>query len=400
MQPVLLAAAILLLPSSAQDLPVVTLVNGTARQATPPAPARPAGRLPPLPVTQIDPREASLDSPRRVSLVFLDARPVDEVLALLTTGTPFSVAIDTDVSGTFRGELKQLTLREALTTLLAPMGLDFEVRGTVIRVRRPQMQTRLFDLNLLNVQRGLTRATGGGTNATLGSVVIADDVVSGVAYGIRALLSDRGRVHVDARAGLAHVTDFADRLDRVASYVEAVHRRSGRQVRVQAQVFEVTLRDGASIDWSLVRQQLGSGGAGTQAGVGGDPGALRAALAAQGGVRDLWAPEVTTVHNEPAMVRVAAAGGTSLAMTVVAQISADGIVQLNVAHAWEELDSAAPSTRLSESDTVSRVIDGHTMLISGLRRTLPPASGIDGTHAELVVLLRPTVVSPGTFGSR
>ena len=39
--------------------------------------------------------------------------------------------------------------------MLAPLGLDFEVQGTVIRVRRRQLETRLFDLNLLNVQRGL-----------------------------------------------------------------------------------------------------------------------------------------------------------------------------------------------------------------------------------------------------
>lgn len=400
MQPVLLAAALLLPPWCAQDLPVISGVGGTAGQVRPSPPPKPATGLPPLPATQTDPRDANLDSPRRLSLVFLEPRPIDEVLALLTTATPFSVAIDTDVSGSFRGELRQLTLREALVTLLAPMGLDFEVRGTVIRVRRPQLQTRWFDLNLLTVQRGLTRTTGAGASATLGSVVIADDVMSRVTDGVRALLSERGRVHVDPRAGLAQVTDLAERLDRVASYIEALHRRSGRQVRLQAQVFEVTLRDAASLDWSLVRRQLAPGGEAPQAGFGADPAALRAALVAQGSVRDLWAPEVTTVHNEPAMVRVATAGGTSLTMTVVAQIAADGIVQLNVAHAWEEPGSLASTTRVSESDTVTRVMDGNTALISGLRRTIPPAAGSDVTHAELVVLLRPTVVSPGAFGSR
>jgi hypothetical protein len=120
----------------------------------------------------------------------------------------------------------------------------------------------------------------------------------------------------------------------------------------------------------------------------------------QGNVRDLWAPEVTTLNNEPALVRIAAPGGTSLAMTVVAQIAPDGIVQLSVAHAWEESGSAASGTLISESDTVTRVMDGNTMLIAGLRRTVAAAAGIDATHAELVVLLRPTVVSPGAFGNR
>ena len=55
--------------------------------------------LPPLPVTQIDPRDTTLDSPRRLSLTFLEPRPIDEVLALLITGTPFSLSIDADAIG-------------------------------------------------------------------------------------------------------------------------------------------------------------------------------------------------------------------------------------------------------------------------------------------------------------
>jgi hypothetical protein len=403
MQRVLLAAAILLLPSWGQDLPVIRVAGEAAGQPPPrPEQARPATGLPPLPATQIDPRHATLDSSRRLSLSFLEPRPIDEVLRLLTAGTPFSVAIDAGASGAFRGELKQLTLREALTTLLAPLGLDYDVRGTVIRVRRRQLDTRLFDLNMLNVHRGLTRTAGGAAGtARLESSVAADDVMGGIAAGIRALLSESGRVHVDPRAGLAQVTDYVDRLDRVALYVDTLHRRTGRQVRLQAQVLEVTLRDAASIDWQLVRRQLGLQAGVPAAGLAADPAALRAALAAQGDVRALWAPEVTTLNNEPAMVRVATTGGTSLTMAVVPQISADGIVQLSVSHTWEE---QAPVTRVTEADAVTRVMDGNTILIAGLLRPAQAAAGTSGTagHAELVVLLRPTVVDAGPFtaGSR
>jgi hypothetical protein len=396
MQRVLIAAAFLLLPSWGQDLPVISVAGGIAGQAAPSGQAKSATGLPPLPVTQIDPRDTTLDSPRRLSLAFLEPRPIDEVLALLTAGTPYSVSIDADATGSFRGELKQLTLREALMTMLAPIGLDFEVRGTVLRVQRRQFETRLFDLNVLNVQRGLARTTGaaGGT-AALGSSVATDDVIRGIADGVQALLSNGGRVHVDPRAGLVQVTDYPDRLDRVASYIETLHRRSGRQVRLQAQVFEVTLRDTASIDWGLVRQRLGLGRDVPEAGLAADPAALRAALLAQGDVRALWAPDVTTLNNEPAMVRVGTPGGTSLTMTVVPQIAADGIVQLSVTHTWEE--PATPVPRVTESDTVTRVMDGNTVMISGLLRSVPvPINGI-AAHAELVLLLRPTVVGAGVF---
>src|SRR6266849_2270514 len=80
----------------------------------------PGAQPPPLPVTQIEPgpEAATLDSPRHLTLGFAEPRPIEEVLRLLVEGTPFSLAIDPDVSGVFRGTITNLTLREALTTLL------------------------------------------------------------------------------------------------------------------------------------------------------------------------------------------------------------------------------------------------------------------------------------------
>jgi len=236
----------------------------------------------------------------------------------------------------------------------------------------------------------------------------------------RALLSERGTAHVDKRAGVLQVTDFTERMDRVALYVEALQQRSARQVRLQAQVFEVTLREGASIDWRKVRERLGLPADSPQAGIAGDPIALRAALAAQGDVRTLWAPEVTAINNEPALMRVATPGGTSLTVTIVPQISADGIVQMSVSHAWEEHAgdrksgwfSSTPIGRLSETDTVMRVMDGNTSVLAGILRpqevTVPSSGGFGSVfgaqtkrmgHAELIVLLRPTVVTAGTFSA-
>src|SRR5204863_10001460 len=126
-----------------------------------------------------------------------------------------------DATGTFRGELKQLTLREALTALLSPLGLDFTVHGTVIRVTRDRTETRTFDVDLLAVQRGLTR-TAGPAAATLSTVVSGDDAFAGIGDGVQALLSSSGRVHVDRRAGLVQVSDYPERLDQVALYLEAL----------------------------------------------------------------------------------------------------------------------------------------------------------------------------------
>ena len=421
---VLLAAIVLVAQAPPPDMPVTRLSGGAqgAPASQPPSLQRPpqAGQLPPLPVTQIDPKLTTLDSATRLSLTFAEPRPIEEVLALLVAGTPFSLSIDPDATGKFRGELKQLTLREAFTTVLAPLGLEFHVQGTVLRVVRHQSETRLFDLNLLNVQRGSHRLAGDGA-AAISTVTPADDVFAGIAAGVASLLSPSGKVHVDRRAGLAQVSDFPERLERVAIYIDALHQRSGRQVRLQAQVFEVVLKDGPSIDWRVVREKLGLPRGAPDAGLAADPVALRRALESQGDVRPLWAPDVTTLNNEPAMVRVATPGGTALTMTVVPQISADGIVQLSISHAWEEhagnrsqgfMKSATPFTRVTEADTVTRVMDGNTAVIAGLLRPeqVTVAAGrrvsIFGAqaqkkpgHAELVVLLRPTVVTPGIFSA-
>ena len=406
----LLAAAAVLGLTGAQDMPVARPSGNVPGQAGRASVQPPRDRpLPPLAVSQIDPRETTLDSPRRLSLSFAEARPIDEVLGLLLAGTGFSVAIDADANGTFRGELKHLTLRESLTAVVAPLGLDVEVQGTLIRVRRRQLQTRIFDLDLLNTRRGLSRVTGNG-DASVSTVVPQDDAMESVADGIKAMLSERGTAHVDRRAGVVQVTDFADRLDRVGMYIETVQQRSARQVRLQAQAFEVTLLDAPSIDWQAVRTRLGVSAAGTHAAIAVDPEKLRAALATQGAVRMLWAPDVTTINNEPALMRMATDGGTALAMTIVPQISADGIVLMSVSHAWEEKAGerkdgwfkSTPLARVSEAESVMRVIDGTTALIAGWIRPHQvdvKSSGMFGgnskrkAHAELVVLLRPTVVT-------
>lgn len=427
---VLAAAIVLSARVWAQDLPVTRLAGGEPAPVgsqTPAAPARPAGsQLPPLPATQTDQRDAaaSLDAQRGLSLRFLEPMPIGEVLRLLVEGTPFSLAIDPDAGGTFRGDLKRLTLREALTTLLTPLGLDFEVQGTIIRVMRHRSETRQYDLNLLNVRRSMQRtsANGDGT-AAISTSAAADDVFAGIAEGVKALLSDAGRVHVDARSGVALVSDFPERLDRVGLYIETLNAHGARQVRLEARVFEVTLRDAASIDWGLVRERLGLPRSAPDAGMAADPLALRNALASQGAIEDLWAPEVTTINNEPAMVHISSPGSSSLTMTVVPQISADGIVQMSISHAWDEHDgdrkngfmqSPTPLMRSTGADTVTRVMDGSTVLIAGLSRATEiakAATGVAGAfgvsqkekrRAELVVLLRPTIVKAGapTTGSR
>src|SRR5689334_3196541 len=88
---------------------------------------RPAN-LPPLPLTQLDDRaiSAELDN-RTFSLTFAQPVAINDVLLLLVRGTSLSVVPDPSISGSFIGDLKAVTVRQALGLILRPLGLDFSV---------------------------------------------------------------------------------------------------------------------------------------------------------------------------------------------------------------------------------------------------------------------------------
>ena len=422
------------------------------------APAQPSGGLSSLPVTQLDDRArgADLDGARRITLSLAKPLPLADMLWLLVSGTPFSIVTDDAVSGTFSGQLRDLTLRQALEAVLFPRSLDYDVQGSLIRVFPRRATTRLFDVNYLNVrrtwQRGLRSAiavAGSEPAAAELSEFSESDLFDELGKGVQSLLSETGRMHVDRTAGLVQVTDFADRLEQVGVYVEAVQLRATRQVRIDARVLEVTLsRAGAAaIDWKAVASRSGAtrpatmnGQPARSAGMRGtDIEALKNALAEQGSVRMIAAPQVVAMNNEPAVMRVGTQGvyftsasavdaqgrteRTSrptamlegLTLTVTPQIAADGIVQLNVAPTYAERagvskaarGDAFPVLQVSEADTLVRVQDGDTVVISGFlrdRQNAKPNGGIAGffgaqTHetarSELVIMLTATVVSAG-----
>ena len=370
---------------------MITLIIVMALQGGPP----PRQALPPMPVTQIDdrPRSADLDGPRRVSISFGEPAPISEVLRLLLRDTPFSLALDPDAAGTFVGELKEVSLRQAIEAVLVPRGLEYEVRGTLIRVFARHTDTRLFDLNLLNVHRGWQRTIASSDGTVLASSAGQPDPLDDIQKGIDSMLSPAGRAHVDRRSGLAQVTDYVDRLDRVGLYLEALQIRAARQVRIEGRLLEIRLKDRPSVDWGAVRQKLGL--ASTNVGIAArDTASIEDALTAQGELRVLATAYVIAMNNEAAMLRADTPDESSFTLTVVPQVSSDGHVQLSVSPSWSERAGAvpadghdAPAMRVSQADTVARVMDGDTVLLAGLL-------GTQTSHAELVVLLTPTVITP------
>jgi type II secretory pathway component GspD/PulD (secretin) len=435
-------------------LVVTRLAGGGEPPGAPQPSVQPAEQLALLPITRLDDRSpgTDLDGPRRISLSLSRPLPLRDMLWLLVSGTPLSLVMDEAVDGTFSGSLNDLTMRQALEAVLFPRGLDYDGEGTLIRVFPRKASTRLFDVNYLNLRRTSRRGVQSATTAASAPRSAADaattsesDLFDELSKGVESLLSASGRMHVDRSAGLVQVTDFSDRLAQIGLYIEAVQLRATRQVRIEARVLQVTLSSAAasSIDWQAVASRAGaavqpaaSRGAGLKVS---DFGALMKALGEQGTVATIAEPQVVAMNNEPAIMRVGTQGvyftaasrmeqagrteRTSVAspilegltLTVTAQIAPDGIVQLSVAPSYAEKTGESkaaggeilPVLHVSEADTLVRVRDGDTIVISGFLRDRVKARQNTGlasffgaqasetVKSELVILLTPTVVGPG-----
>jgi MSHA biogenesis protein MshL len=280
----------------------------------PAVPAQQRQALPSLPLTELDERllAAELDN-RAFTLTFAQPLPINDLLLLIVRGTNLSIVPDPDITGSFMGELKNVTVRQALGLILPPLGLGYGVDGSVIRVFRLEPETRLFDINYVaSVRTGSSRigaADDGGSYANV-ETTTAGDIFADIERGVQTLLSDQATFNVDRKAGLLQVTDFPERLDRIGVYLDAVMDRAYRQVQIDARVLEVELTDehARSLDWGVLTQTAASpAGADTRAATTGlritDVGRFLAALETQGSVTLLGSPRLQVVNNEPAIVR-------------------------------------------------------------------------------------------------
>ena len=374
------------------------------------APQRPAP-MPPLPLTQLDERVLAGDLDNRTfSLTFAQPVPVKDLLLLLVRGTNLSVVPDPAISGAFIGELKNVTVRQALGLILRPLGLDYSLDGSVVRVFRREAETRVFDLNYAVTERvGLVTVAGDGGPRTGASVTTStkSDVFQELANGVRMLLTERASLNVDRKAGLLQVTDFPERLDRVAVYLETVQDRVHRQVQIDARVIEVEPKDekASGVDWaSLAVKMSGAPTAefpvATRQTMNGlrvtDVGKLLGLLAEQGTVTVVANPRLMTLNNEPSIVRT-----ETMSFSVTPQISGDSVLTLS-------LTPIVRSPTVVESDMLARVADGETLVVSGFTRDREikekKAVGISGgwfgrstvvTHrrVEMVILLTARIVA-------
>jgi len=391
-----------------------------------------------LPLTQLEDRllAADLDN-RTFTLTFAQGVSIRDLLLLLVRGTTLSIITDPSIGGSFIGELKNVTVRQALGLILPPLGLDYTVDGAFIRVFRREPETRLFDINYIATERTGTATIGGaptigGSYARVSSTTKAD-VFAEVTKGVQTLLSEHATFNVDRKAGLLQVTDFPERLDRVAVYLDAVHDHVHRQVQIDARVIEVELSDAnaRSLDWTALAQSGPEAPGGPRA-----PGPVlnglrvtdlsrfMAALATQGKVSVVANPRLLALNNEPAVVRSTShVSGTRegdsqrddefVTLGVTPQIAGEGVVMLSlspiVSVRSADGDDKAPSvTAIGETDTLARVGDGETIVVAGFTREVEirerknagrkggwfgRATIVTRKRVELLILLTPKILT-------
>jgi type II secretory pathway component HofQ len=345
-----------------------------------------APRMPTLPLTQLEESGPAADLDNRTfTLTFAQPVPVKDLLLLLVRGTNLSLIPDPAIEGAFIGELKNVTVRNALDSILPPLGLDYRVDGGFIRVFARERETRIFDINYIAAERSSTSTLGGAgvaggppratgapeasaavSSASVSTVMTAD-LFADLTNGVQTLLSEGAAFNLDRKAGLLQVTDFPERLDRIGHYLDAVEGRVQRQVEFDARIVEIELNDvkAAGVDWGVITARLSAGPSTPPAAVARrsltglrvtDVPRFLTLLGEQGTVNAIQNNRLVTLNNEPAIVR-----SETLTLSITPQIASDGVVMLS-------LTPMLKAPAMAESDTLARVSDGETLIISGFTR--------------------------------
>lgn len=285
-----------------------------------------------------------------------------EVFMGMVTGTPYSMLVHPDVTGTLTLNLKDVTVPEAMEAIRALYGYEYEIQGKRIIVPSPAQQTRIYEINALAMQRQgksdmrvvsgsvSLGASQGGTSGGAGSVSKSLETSSvqtstdskfwdEIASALKTLAGEGGNVVVSPQSGIVVVKAAPANLHMIEKYLHASQIVTERQVMLEAKILEVQLSDGyqSGINWTTLKgpriaQGANAGNLGFDKSITGSmgevlgnniAGALKSTdglfglafndgdfaavinlIKSQGAVHVLSSPRIATTNNQKAVLKV------------------------------------------------------------------------------------------------
>ncbi len=137
----------------------------------------PEEKLKELMVPQV---EEAKKVPEKLFSIYARDSSVQDVLLAFSKESDLNIVIDPELHGKVTVDLKRVTLKEALDTVLSPLGWTYRTDGKFIKVIRPQMETRLFTLNYIATTRSGKREVYATTSTTQGQQTGTAAAVPGI----------------------------------------------------------------------------------------------------------------------------------------------------------------------------------------------------------------------------
>jgi MSHA biogenesis protein MshL len=294
--------------------------------------------------------------PDTVTLITNGWVDVREVLGSIAEYTGLGLEIAPDVADNVNVHLVDVPLEKALSSLLDPVNVGYQIVDGVLIVYKQEFVTRWFRFDypvteregrgelLVSAGSSSREQSGGGDQGgdeneshvtstvvmnvwpqvinSLGILVLNDfEDMGGISNstGTGAVsLSDRdGRILViNSMAGVIQVTAEWRRVRNVEGLLERMTESLKRQVAIEVKILEVTLSetDRSGIDWSSITGGDVDASLSTVEGlnnpafsfvINGDRlTGLLEAISVQGTVKEVSTPRITTLNNQKAIVRV------------------------------------------------------------------------------------------------
>lgn len=275
--------------------------------------------------------------------------PAEVFFNSLVDGTDINMLLHPEVTGAISLQLKNVTIKDALTAVRDTQGYDFKETQYGVQILPAIQRTQIFPVNYLNVRRfgrsgmkvsngtaaqdesseSINAAAGGKTSQRNSSEIetaTSSEFWQDLTRTLELMLEDEtgSDVYVDTHAGLVIVRAFPLTLARVKNYLEMAELITLRQVLIEAKIVEVALSDGyqSGINWTsllldesseTINATLGSESLVNSDAIGGifslnfASGSFAGALSllqTQGDLDVLSSPRIATVNNQKAVIKV------------------------------------------------------------------------------------------------